>query len=110
MIDRMKDLMIENGILQHQANDWESKYKHLLYEEIPKLTAENESLILAIKKLIYERDCAIEDITRNANLTADDDPYYLALGKNAQGEMEYISNEILTADGKYKEIWRGVKR
>ena len=59
MIDRMKDLVIENGILQHQSNDWEAKYKHLLYEELPKLTAENESLILAIKKLIEERDTAM---------------------------------------------------
>ena len=39
--------------------DYEAKYKHLLYEELPKLTAENESLILAIKKLIEERDTAM---------------------------------------------------
>ncbi len=59
MIERVKDLVIENGILQHQSNDWEAKYKHLLYEELPKLTAENESLKTAIKKLIEERDMAM---------------------------------------------------
>ena len=78
--------------------------------EIDRLKRENERLELAIHRLIMERDCAIRDINRNANLTASDDPYYLALGKNAQGEEEYISVTIKTKDGKYKEIWRGVRR
>lgn len=110
MYKSVKELMIENGILQHQANDWEAKYKHLLYEELPKLTAENESLIQAIKKLIYERDCAIEDINNLANWVCDDDLYYLEFGENEQGEEVYISVTIKTKDGKYKEIWRGVRR
>ncbi len=47
---------------EKMCEDWEAKYKHLLYEELPKLTAENESLKLAIHRLIMERDCAIKDM------------------------------------------------
>lgn len=95
--------------LTTEQDKWHKRYNNALIK-IAKLTAENTNLKCAIKKLIHERDCAISDINRNANLTADDDPYYLALGKNAQGEEEYISVTIKTKDGKYKEIWRGVKR
>lgn len=95
--------------LVKEQDKWHRRYNDALIE-IAKLTAENTNLECAIKKLIQERDCAIEDINRNASLTASDDPYYLALGKNAQGETEYISVTIKTKDGNYKEIWRGVRR
>ena len=99
--------MIEE--LVKEKDKWHRRYNDAEIE-IDRLKRENEWLELAIHRLIYERDCAISDINRNANLTASDDPYYLALGKNAQGETEYISKEIIIAEGKSKEIWRGVKR
>lgn len=99
--------MIEE--LVKEQDKWHRRYNDALIE-IAKLSKENEDYKMAIHTLIWERDCAIRDINRNANLTAFDDPYYLALGKNAQGETEYISVTIKTKDGKYKEIWRGVQR
>ena len=78
--------------------------------EIDRLKRENKAYELAIHRLIYERDCAIEDINNLANWVCDDDLYYLEFGENEQGEEVYISVTIKTKDGKYKEIWRGVKR
>ena len=95
--------------LTTEQDKWHRRYNDAEIE-IDRLKRENESLKLAIHRLIMERDMAIRDINRNANLTASDDPYYLALGKNAQGETEYISVTITTKDGEYKEIWRGVRR
>lgn len=94
--------MIEE--LVKEQDKWHRRYNDALIE-IAKLTAENTNLECAIKKLIQERDCAIEDINRNANFIYDDDPWYLQLERGGDD----IANEIETADG-WKVIWRGVKR
>ena len=86
--DNTKELLEELSIVQIQANtyeknykeaveeiarlkmkisaadgdDWEKKYKHLLYKVIPRMSAQEELYIEAIKKLISERDQAIADI------------------------------------------------
>lgn len=51
--------MIEE--LVKEQDKWHRRYNDALIE-IAKLTAENTNLECAIKKLIQERDCAIEDM------------------------------------------------
>lgn len=86
--DNTKELLEELSIVQIQANtyeknykeaveeiarlkmkisaadgdDWKKKYKHLLYKVIPRMSAQEELYIEAIKKLISERDQALKDL------------------------------------------------
>lgn len=95
--------------LTTEQDKWHRKYNDAEIE-IDRLKRENELYKLAIHRLIMERDMAIKDINTLANWVGEDDYYYLGLGENEQGEEEYISVTITTKDGKYKEIWRGIKR